>query len=106
VPRKTIGTVGALHLDRDLRAEWKPAYKRGYMMQASLSIVGGALKRHPAHEMALHDLCDHADQQASYGHTAGDRHGRNPPHARWGVLHAGRSALGLEATLIFLRAQQ
>jgi hypothetical protein len=59
VPRKTIGTVGALHLDRDLRAEWKPAYKRGYMMQASLSIVGGALKRHPAHEMALHDLRGH-----------------------------------------------
>ena len=31
-----------LQLDNgSLLAEWKPAYKRGYMMQASLAIVGG-----------------------------------------------------------------
>jgi hypothetical protein len=31
-----------LQLDnRSLLAEWKLAYKRGYMMQASLAIVGG-----------------------------------------------------------------
>src|ERR1700693_5680697 len=31
-----------LQLDnRSLLAEWKVAYKRGYMMQASLAIVGG-----------------------------------------------------------------
>ena len=29
--------------DRSLLAEWKPAYKRGYMMQATLAIVGGVL---------------------------------------------------------------
>ena len=29
--------------DRSLLAEWKPAYKRGYMIQASLAIVGGVL---------------------------------------------------------------
>src|ERR1700757_5225682 len=29
--------------DRSLLAEWKPAYQRGYMMQASLVIVGGLL---------------------------------------------------------------
>ena len=29
--------------DRWLLAEWKPAYKRGYIMQASLVIVGGVL---------------------------------------------------------------
>ena len=27
--------------DRSLLAEWKLAYQRGYMMQASLAIVGG-----------------------------------------------------------------
>ena len=26
--------------DRSLLAEWKPAYKRGYIMQASLVVVG------------------------------------------------------------------
>jgi hypothetical protein len=29
--------------DRSLLAEWKLAYKRGYMMQASLAVVGGVL---------------------------------------------------------------
>jgi hypothetical protein len=29
--------------DRSLLAEWKLAYKRGYMMQASLVVIGGVL---------------------------------------------------------------
>jgi hypothetical protein len=33
-----------LQLDaRSLLSEWKPAYKRGYVMQASLTVVGGLL---------------------------------------------------------------
>ena len=35
-----------LQLDnRSLLAEWKLAYKRGYLMQASLAIVGGCWAR-------------------------------------------------------------
>ena len=29
--------------DRSLLTEWKPAYRRGYIMQASLVVVGGVL---------------------------------------------------------------
>jgi hypothetical protein len=29
--------------NRSLLAEWKPAYKRGYIMRASLAVVGGVL---------------------------------------------------------------
>jgi hypothetical protein len=81
-----------LQLDNgSLLAEWKLAYKRGYMMQASLAIVGGlprarCLSQHPrsalaarserpASELALHNLRDRADQQAAHGHCAGGRHG-------------------------------
>jgi hypothetical protein len=77
-----------LQLDnRSLLAEWKPAYKRGYIMQASLAIVGGIFglvaflstldwrwllgALAPARKLAVHDLCDPADQQASHGHAVG-----------------------------------
>src|SRR6516164_2886372 len=38
--------------------------------------------RRPAGKLALHDLHDHANQQASHGHAAGGRQGSNAPHAR------------------------
>jgi hypothetical protein len=75
--------------DRSLLAEWKSAYQRGYVKQASLVVVGGLLglvayssafgvaarSRRPARELALHNLRDRADQQTPHGYTAGGRYG-------------------------------
>jgi len=109
-----------LQLDnRSLLAEWKPAYKRGYMMQARLAVVGGvsglaaissprlalgARSPRPALESALYyTIFVIMPMYASppEGATAETRRMLE----RWGTLHAGRSALGLLATLIFLWAQ-
>ena len=112
-----------LQLDnRSLLAEWKPAYKRGYVMQASLAVVGGLF--------GLVAFLSTLDWRwllgaivllANWPYTifvimpTNRRLMDTPPEAataethrmpeRWGALHAGRSALGLVATLIFLSAQ-
>ena len=44
--------------DRSLLAEWKPAYKRGYIMQASLVVVGGALGLGRCRQLAHKRLID------------------------------------------------
>ena len=113
-----------LQLDnRSLLAEWKLAYKRGYIMQASLAIVGGLL--------GLVAFLSTLDWRwllgvlvllANWPYTifvimlTNRRLMDTPSEAataetrdmleRWGALHAGRSALGLVATLIFLWAQR
>jgi hypothetical protein len=109
--------------DRSLLAEWKPAYKRGYIMQASLAIVGGIF--------GLVAFLSTLDWRWLLGAfvllanwpftifviTPTNRRLINtPPEAataetrrmleRWGALHTGRSALGIVATLIFLWAQR
>jgi hypothetical protein len=77
--------------DSSLLAEWKLAYRRGYMMQTSLGIAGGFLRvvaffqhlrmalaarrRGLARKLALHDHCDHADQSPPNEHTGGCRDG-------------------------------
>ena len=113
-----------LQLDnRSLLAEWKPAYKRGYMMQASLAIVGGLLGL-VAYFGTLdwRWLLGAIVLLANWPYTIFVIMPTNrlltdtPPEAataetrrtlkRWGALHAGRSALGLVATLIFLWAQR
>jgi len=109
-----------LQLDnRSLLAEWKPAYKRGYVMQASLAIVGGLFGL-LAYLSALdwRWLLGAIVLLANWPYTifmitqTSRRLMDTPPEAataetrcmleRWGTLHAGRSALGLVATLIFL----
>jgi len=113
-----------LQLDnRSLLAEWKPAYKRGYVMQASLAIVGGLFGLF-AYLSAFdwHWLLGAVVLLANWPYTlfviapTNSRLMDTPPEAataetrrvleRWGVLHAGRSALGLIATLVFLWAQR
>jgi hypothetical protein len=107
--------------DRSLLA--KPAYKRGYVMQASLVIVGG-LFGFVAYLNALdwRWLFGALVLLANWPYTifvimpTNRRLMNTPADAAtaetrrmirwWGVLHAGRSALGLVATLIFLWAQR
>ena len=109
--------------DRSLLAEWKPAYKRGYRMQASLAIVGGffgLVAFFTAFEWRW--LLRAIVLLANWPYTlfliapTNNRLMNTPPDVatdetrqmigRWGVLHAGRSVLGLLATLIFLWAQR
>src|SRR5882757_1712270 len=113
-----------LQLDnRSLLAEWKPAYKRGYVMQASLAIVGGLfgllaylntldwrwllgavvlLANWPYTLFVIASTNNRLMETPLEAATAETRHMLE----QWGVLHAGRSALGLAATLIFLWAQR
>ena len=110
-----------LQLDhRSLLAEWKLAYKRGYMMQASLAIVGGLVAFLSTLDWRW--LLGAVVLLANWPYTIYVIVPTNrllmdtPAEAataetrrlieRWGALHAGRSALGLVATLIFLWAPQ
>ena len=112
-----------LQLDnRSLLAEWKPAYKRGYVMQASLAIVGGLfgllayisaldwrwllgatvlLANRPYTIFMIMPTNRRLMDTPPEAATAETRHMLE----RWGALHAGRSALGFVATLIFLWAK-
>jgi hypothetical protein len=113
-----------LQLDnRSLLAEWKLSYRRGYVMQASLAIVGGFFGL-VAYLSTLdwRWLLGAIVLLANWPYTlfviapTNNRLMDTPPEVataetrrmleRWGALHAGRSALGLVATLIFLWAQR
>jgi hypothetical protein len=109
--------------DRSLLAGWKPSYKRGYVMQASLAIVGGLFGL-AAYFIALdwRWLLGAVVLLANWPYTIfaivpiNRRLMDTLPEAAtaetrrmlewWGVLHAGRGALGLVAPLIFLWAQR
>jgi len=107
--------------DRALLAEWKPAYKRGYMMQASIVVVGGLFGLAAfLNTLDFRWLLGAVVLLANWPYTilvimpTNTRLADTPPDAataetrrqleRWGVLPTGRSALGLVATLIFLWA--
>src|SRR5260370_25400445 len=105
--------------DRALLAEWKPSYKRGFAMQASLAVVGGACG--VVAWFTTSDwrwLVGAADILANWPFTllvilpTNNRLMATPDGAadantralivHWGSLHAVRSALGVFATVIFL----
>jgi Domain of unknown function (DUF1772) len=109
-----------LHLDDGaLLTEWKPAYKLGTMMQAPLAIVGALLGdiawwqtgdwrwllggavilfNWPYTFLVIMPV-----NNALLALESGDSRGRQLIE-KWGRLHAGRTALGILATIIFLRA--
>ena len=107
--------------DRSLLAVWKPAYKRGYIMQASLVVVGGVIGLVAfLSSLQWRWLLGAVVLLSNWPYTifvimpTNRRLMDTPPEAatsetrqmirQWGILHGGRSALGLAATLIFLWA--
>ncbi len=107
--------------DRALLAQWKPAYKRGFAMQASLAIIGFLLGllawRQTGHWPWLLGA---AILVANWPYTLLGIMPTNrklmaiePANAgpesralieKWALLHAARGALGFAATLTFLWA--
>ena len=107
--------------DRALLTEWKPAYKRGFAMQAPLAIMGfllGVLTWWQAGHLAW--LLGAIVLVANWPYTllgimptnrvlmATEPASAGPVSRalieKWAALHAGRTALGFAATLIFLWA--
>jgi hypothetical protein len=107
--------------DRALLTEWKPSYERGKNMQASLALVstllglwtasvtgdwmwvlGAALILAPWPWtlfviMPVNKVLEATAPDAANAQT-------RALIEKWGKLHAGRSALGLAATLVYLWA--
>lgn len=105
--------------DRALLAEWKPAYRRGFAMQASLAVIGFLLGLVAAWLqndwrwfvgafvlvsnwpftlmviMPVNKALEATDPKDAGAST-------RALIERWGSLHAARSALGALATLAFL----
>jgi anthrone oxygenase-like protein len=107
--------------DRALLTEWKPAYKRGFAMQAPLAMVGflfGALAAWQTDNWwwlagAVALLANWPFTIFGIMPTNNKIMAIDPGSATsearalietWGRLHAVRSALGIVATLIFMKA--
>jgi hypothetical protein len=107
--------------DRALLTQWKPAYKRGTAMQAPLAIIGFLLGLAAWWQTGhLAWLLGAAILIANWPYTllgimptnkillatepASAGPGSRALIEKWAALHAGRTALGFVATLIFLWA--
>src|SRR5262245_31309036 len=109
--------------DRSLLLEWKPAYKRGYTMQAPLVTVGsllgvaswwqtgdgrwllGALLLVANWPYTLLGIIPTNDRLMALDPTQAGPETRAIIE-RWAKLHAVRSALGLASTAVFFWASQ
>lgn len=102
-------------------AEWKPAYRRGFAMQASLALLGAALGAAAfAADRDWHWLAGAVLMLANWPYTLigimptnrallATPEAEAGPHTRrlianWGHLHMVRTGLGALATLVFLWA--
>jgi hypothetical protein len=107
--------------DRALLAEWKPSYARGKAMQASLALVStvlGLIAAYMTHDwrwvlgaalilapwpwtllivMPVNTVLEATAPDAADAQT-------RALIEKWGTLHAGRSGLGVAATLVYLWA--
>ncbi len=107
--------------DNALLAEWKPSYARGKAMQSNLALAGTAFGLIAAYLtwdwrwlagavlifanwpytilviMPVNKILEVTPADAANGQT-------RALIVKWGTLHAGRSALGLAATLVYLWA--
>lgn len=107
--------------DAALLSEWKPSYKNGRIMQAGLAAISGLLAVVAFFYGwnwrwligALFILAPWPYTLRIIGPTNATLMAIEPanvgPNARvlirkWGCLHAGRSAMGLAATIVFLWA--
>ena len=107
--------------DGALLTQWKPAYKAGFMMQAPLAAIGGLLGVIAFFfDWDWKWLVGAALIAGNWPYTiylimptnntlmaidpAGAGANVRPLIIRWGWLHAGRSALGALATLLFIAA--
>jgi hypothetical protein len=107
--------------DKALLAQWKPSYTRGFSMQASLALASalfgllafwwtrdwrwllGALLIFANWPYTLLVILPVNKRLQATPVVAANQETRNMIET-WGMLHAGRSALGLAATLVYLWA--
>ncbi len=113
-----------LALDDDaMLAHWKPAYRRGFMMQATLAIVAGVLGlvawwqsgqalwlagavvilANWPYTLAV-IMPTNRELEAMASRTAAPE--SRALMLRWGRLHAGRSLLGVAAVILYVLAAQ
>jgi hypothetical protein len=107
--------------DRALLSEWKPAYRRGFAMQAPLALIGfllgliawwqsahagfliGAVAMIAPWPWTIFVIKPVNDRLLAIAPEQADAASR-ALIAKWGTLHAVRTALGAIATLAFLWA--